>query len=73
MGLYKIKDFSIGESVYHLSNPKLTMVVKQIHPDMNEISCRWIDKNGVVQCVEFMPEELGKADDLRPRMRIHAL
>ena len=64
MRKYKIKDFTIGDKVYHLSNTQLKMVAIEIYEDLNEISCRWVDKNGQVQCVEFMPEELGKVSDL---------
>ena len=66
MAKYTIKDFKIGDKVYHLSNTKLMMVAVEIHPDVNEISCRWVDKDGKVQCIEFMAEELGKASDLAP-------
>jgi len=68
MAKYSIKDFQVSDTVYHLSNTKLTMVVVKITPEKNEISCRWFDKDGNTQLVEFMPEELGKADDLRPRV-----
>lgn len=61
MAQYTIKDFAIGDKVYHLSNSKLIMVAIEIHNDINEISCRWVDKDGKVQCIEFMAEELGKA------------
>ena len=64
MAQYTIKDFIVGDKVYHLSNTKLIMVAIEIHKDINEISCRWVDKDGQVQCTEFMAEELGKAKDL---------
>jgi hypothetical protein len=70
MAKYTIKDFKIGDKVYHLSNTQLKMVAVEIHNDLNEISCRWVDKNGQVQCIEFMPEELGKASDLAPRISV---
>lgn len=70
MAQYTIKDFAIGDKVYHLSNSKLIMVAIEIHNDINEISCRWIDKDGKVQCIEFMAEELGKAKDLGPRISV---
>lgn len=65
MANYTINDFAIGDRVYHLSNSSLKMVIIEIHVDINEISCRWIDKEGKVQCVEFMAEELGKTSDLK--------
>lgn len=70
MGKYTIKDFKIGDKVYHLSNTNLKMVVIAIHDDINEIECRWLDKNGKVQIIGFLGEELGKADDLRPRISV---
>lgn len=73
MGKYKIVDFKIGDEVYHLSNSKLIMVAVEIHSDANEVSCKWVDKDGRPQCEEFMPEELGKKDDLRPKIRVTAL
>lgn len=68
MGKYTIKDFKVGDKVYHLSNTKLKMVAVEIHEDLNEISCRWVDNEGKVQCIEFMAEELGKTSDLGPRI-----
>lgn len=70
MGKYTIKDFKIGDRVYHLSNTALKMVVIGIHNDVNEVECRWLDKNGKVQIIGFLGEELGKADDLRPRISV---
>lgn len=68
MGKYKINDFKIGDQVYHLSNSKLIMVVISVNQEINVISCRWIDGQGQVLVVEFLPEELGKIDDLRTRI-----
>lgn len=59
-----IQDFQIGDKVYHLSNPKLPMVVIAKKDELNEVSCRWVDNDGQVQCVEFMAEEIGKSSDL---------
>lgn len=64
MAKYSFKDFKVGDEVYHLSNTKLMMVAIELHPDLNEVSCRWIDKEGRVQCIEFIAEELGKSSDL---------
>lgn len=64
MAKYSFKDFKVGDEVYHLSNTKLMMVAIELHPDLNEVSCRWIDKDGRVQCIEFIAEELGKSSDL---------
>lgn len=62
MGKSKITDFNIGDDVYHKSNPKLTMVVVQIHIELNEVTCRWVDTKGQTQKNNFLPEELNKAD-----------
>lgn len=70
MAKYTIKNFALGDKVYHLSNTRLIMVAVEIHQDTNEISCRWVDKDGKVQCIEFMPEELGKAKDLGPKISV---
>jgi len=69
MAKYSITDFSKGDQVHHLSNTKLKMVVVEIVTEENEISCRWVDDKGQIQCEEFMPEELGKSDDLRRRIK----
>ncbi len=66
MSKYKINDFKKGDEVYHLSNRSLKMVVIEINVDLNEITCRWLDKNGSIQTIGFMAEELGKSIDLRP-------
>ena len=64
MGKYSISDFQVGDSTYHLSNTTLIMVVIEIITNPEEISCRWVDKNGKTHCEEFLPQELGKASDL---------
>jgi uncharacterized protein YodC (DUF2158 family) len=73
MSKYTIKDFKVGDKVYHLSNNKLIMVVIDINNDINEVECRWLDKNGKVQVIGFLGEELGKTDDLRPSIRISSI
>lgn len=65
MGNYKIEDFKIGDSVYHLSNSKLKMIVIKIHFEIKEIECRWLDDKGKSQINNFLSEELGKSSDLR--------
>ena len=66
MGQYKISDFKIGDQVYHLSNMKVNMVAIQINESENLVSCRWMDSSGKTISKEFMPEELGKKEDLKP-------
>lgn len=68
MRKYTIKDFTVGDKCYHLSNTSIIMVVIGIHNDINEVECRWLDKKGEVQVIGFLGEELGKTDDLRPRI-----
>lgn len=68
MAQYSIKDFKIGDKVYHLSNTILRMVVIGVHEDVNEVECRWLDKNGKIQVLGFLGEELGKAEDLSIRI-----
>lgn len=69
MGKYSFKDFRVVDQVYHLSNTKLNMVIISKLEEMNEVTCRWMDGKGEVQTLEFMPEELGKHDDLGPMIR----
>jgi len=69
MAKYTIRDFKIGDKVYHLSNTIIKMVVIGVHKDINEVECRWLDKNGNVQIIGFLGEELGKSEDLRVKFR----
>lgn len=64
MGSFFHYDFSLGERVYHLSNSKLIMVVVKINNDLDEITCRWIDKEGNIHVEVFLIQELGKVSDL---------
>jgi uncharacterized protein YodC (DUF2158 family) len=66
MGEYSINDFQIGDSVYHLSNTGLIMIVIEININRNEVSCRWVAKAGTRHVEEFLPQELGKASDFGP-------
>lgn len=66
MGKYSIKDFEIGDSVYHLSNTGLIMVVIEIKNSPDGITCRWVDKTGNRHSEHFLPQELGKESDLGP-------
>lgn len=62
MGKLTINDFNIGDNIVHKSNRKLNMVVIQIHTEINEITCRWVDTKGQTQKNNFLPEELDKTD-----------
>jgi len=70
MSKYSINDFKVGDSVYHLSNTGLIMIAIEINNNPDEISCRWVDKSGVSHVEEFIPQELGKADDLGPEIYV---
>lgn len=67
MAKYKFTDFKKGDKVYHLSNSRLFMVIIDM-PSENEIICRWLNDKGELQKEGFMAEELGKADDLKPKI-----
>jgi len=64
MGKYSISDFQVGDSVYHLSNTSLIMVVIELNNNPDEVSCRWVDNEGKRHCEEFLPQELIKTSDL---------
>lgn len=64
MGQYSINDFQIGDSVYHLSNKELIMIVEKIKNNPDKISCSWVDKSGVRHSEKFQPQVFGKANDL---------
>lgn len=68
MGTYTINDFQVGDSVYHLSNSELMMVVIEVNNNPSELSCRWVDKSGKRHVEEFLPQELGKASDHGPKI-----
>lgn len=63
MANYKIDDFTKGLSVYHKSNKNLLMVVVGSNLESEEITCRWIDKDGKSHKEEFLYQELIKAAD----------
>jgi hypothetical protein len=63
-----INDFELGDKVNHSSNTRQLMVVIQIHPDPNEIICRWIDSKGISQTQAFIPQELIKEKPYNPGM-----
>lgn len=66
MGKYSINDFKIGDSVYHLSNTGLIMIIIKINNNPDEVSCSWVDKAGTRHVEDFLPQELGKGSDLGP-------
>jgi len=70
MGKYTINDFQVGDSVYHLSNTRLIMIVIDVNINPDELSCRWVDQAGNRHAEEYLPQELGKKSDLGPRTRI---
>ncbi len=68
MSKYTINDFQVGDSVYHLSNTGLIMVIIEVNNNPDQLSCRWVDKSGKRHVEEFLPQELGKASDLGPKI-----
>jgi hypothetical protein len=71
---YKFEDFEIGNSVYHKSNTKITMIVVGKEPETFEIKCRWVDKDGNRLEDTYLFAELIKSDDYdwdrRPRFSV---
>ncbi len=68
MAKYAARHFNPGDRVYHISNTSFMMVAISIDEEKNEITCRWVDKDGQVRSTIFMSEELGKAKDLGPEV-----
>ena len=68
-----INELKKGDRVYHLSNSSLVMVVLDLDHNSNMVHCRWIDKTGKANVMDFIPEELGNYDDytrsMAPRIR----
>ena len=62
-----VADFEIGDSVYHRSRSSLKMVVIQVNRSTNDVTCRWVDANGVQQEAIYLPQELGKTEDIPRR------
>ena len=70
MRKHTVADFETGDSVYHRSRSSLKMIVIQVSQSTNEVTCRWIDANGVQQEATYLPQELGKTENLAgPRIR----
>ena len=73
MKKYSIHDFTIGDQVYHLSNTKLHMVVIELHVDTNLVTCKSTDSSMNSTSRDFIPQELGKLDDLKQNVKTIAL
>lgn len=56
-----VNDFKIGDKVYHVTAPTIVMVIIEVNSD--DLSCRWLDKNGTKHVEEFLPQELEKVSD----------
>ena len=69
MGKYTVKDFQLGDTVYHLSEKTLVMVVLETYPESEQVHCRWINKKQEKVVDTFFAAELGKASDLGPKIR----
>ena len=61
---YKFDDFEIGDSVYHITNTKIKMIVIDIVSETN-IKCRWVNKEGDNKEAKYNFFELMKSDDYR--------
>ena len=64
MKKYTIKDFTQGDDVYLLDNPKQVMVAMEILTPSEIIVCRWV-KGEKAQWEDFSPKDLGKVEDLK--------
>lgn len=71
MGKYTINDFKIGDDVYHVSNQKLIMSVIDVNKNKCEVTCSFVDSNGLYQTRNHLPSELGKKG--KPTIRILTL
>jgi uncharacterized protein YodC (DUF2158 family) len=60
MERFSIRNFNVGDFVYHLSNPSFKMVVVSIDNKHNEITCRWMESSGKLREFGFYPDELMK-------------
>lgn len=40
------------------------MIVIHISQSTNEVTCRWVDASGLQQEALYLPQELGKTEDL---------
>jgi hypothetical protein len=61
MEKYTIKDFTQGDKVYLLDNPKQVMVVMEIESTSKRIVCRW-EKDGIANWKNFLPKDLEKIE-----------
>ncbi len=62
--MYSIKDFCIGEEVYHLSNSNVKMIVIDINIENNKLHCQWIDNTKKEQNGTYILEAIGKWIDI---------
>lgn len=72
MKRYSVNEFKAGESVFHLSNPRLTMIVIGIIESSDEVICRWVDKLGKSNKESYLAVELAKSADKPSRVTILA-
>lgn len=63
MKVYKASDFNQGDDVFHTTNSNISMVVTETHVEHNEVTCRWMDKDGKLQEKDFGAFELRKRSD----------
>lgn len=63
MAVHTIKDFKKGDSVFHRSNSRITMIVIGTNEESGEVTCRWTDAAGNTQKEEFFAEELANTSE----------
>ncbi|MCD6089904.1 MAG: hypothetical protein J7J72_00255 [Bacteroidales bacterium] len=64
MGNFKIKNFKVGDIVYHLFHKEFRMIIVRLNNSRNELLCVWLDEDGEMQYLEMKPYDLGKVSDL---------
>ncbi|MDA3905668.1 MAG: hypothetical protein PF484_06295 [Bacteroidales bacterium] len=55
-----IRNFTLGNVVYLLSNTDSRMIIERIDTERNVIICGWIGEDGELFSREFKPYQLGK-------------
>jgi len=66
MKKYSVSEFLDGESVFHLSNSHLKMIVIGRNESTNEVECRWVENSGKPNKENYLAVELGKWADKPP-------
>ncbi|MBN1650353.1 MAG: hypothetical protein JW857_03435 [Bacteroidales bacterium] len=72
MTVYKIKNFKVGDIVYHLRHTEFRMIVVRINNSRNEILCSWISADGKIMTIDMKPYELGKVSAINKKTVAYA-